>query len=236
MNIDPQFPWWTVANAVGSVLAITLCAAFTPVIRCLVRKLASWFPKTKDAERAREELEGIACEMRAEERIAFAVSLLLNRKKLSDELAEHTTEALLVKDVATVAADFFQCCAAAEAGVANFRTGIRSVMFILDRFGPRSLELEPGISSSLQVSLAKLVDSRSGWVSTIASLLKTNFRVAIASLTTANLPALSKATKVHRRLRRLVSELPSLEIELLQLLERLEEVRKIPSPSHHPSA
>ena len=76
MNMDPQFPWWAFANAIDSVLAMAACAAFTPVIRYIVRRLTSTRrPKTPDAERAREELEGMACEMGAGERIALAVSL-----------------------------------------------------------------------------------------------------------------------------------------------------------------
>src|ERR1700722_14749025 len=92
MNIDPQFPWWILADAAGGVLTLVVCAAFTPVIRHIVRRLTSVLPKTPDTERVQEELEGLVDEMSSEERIELAASLLLNITRLRDELAGQTAE------------------------------------------------------------------------------------------------------------------------------------------------
>jgi hypothetical protein len=95
--MDPQFPWWILANAIGGVLAIAACAAFTPVIRNIVRRRTSRLPNTPDTERVREELEGMASEMGVEERIVLAANLLLNITRLHNELAEWTAESPLTE-------------------------------------------------------------------------------------------------------------------------------------------
>ena len=97
MNIDPQFPWWILADAAGGVLTLVVCAAFTPVIRHIVRRLTSVLPKTPDTERVQEELEGLVDEMSSEERIELAASLLLNITRLRDELAGQTAEIQLME-------------------------------------------------------------------------------------------------------------------------------------------
>jgi hypothetical protein len=99
MNMDPQFPWWILANAIGGVLTLAAFAAFTPVIRYIVRRLTSTLPEAPDTERVREELEGMAAEMRAEERLVLAASLLLNISRLHDEFAARAAGTPLIEDM-----------------------------------------------------------------------------------------------------------------------------------------
>jgi hypothetical protein len=91
MKPDPQFPWWTLANAIGSLAAglgvLIACSGFKWIGRKLVRVRAASLPKGPHTNRATEELEGLADEMRASERIELIASLLINSRSLHRELA-----------------------------------------------------------------------------------------------------------------------------------------------------
>jgi hypothetical protein len=85
MSVDPQFPWWIVANAAGGIISGVAVAALKPVARFVARWRASKLSDKPHAERTREELEGMIAEFTATERAHITIKLLLDRGALSRE-------------------------------------------------------------------------------------------------------------------------------------------------------
>jgi hypothetical protein len=228
MSLDPQFPWWILANAIGGVLTAAACAAFTPVIRYIVRRLTSRLPTSPDTERAREELEGMANDMGIEERIALAATLLLHSKSLHDELSARAAETPLIKEMEATVAEFSQGCTLLYSTLASSRASARYCLLPLDTLNQLG-QLDPATATSLKPAVARLLDSRSKWVSLIADALSMTTSLH-ASLVSVNLPALVKTTtSEYQRLERLQSKEAELESDLRHLLKRMEEASDVTS-------
>jgi len=82
-------------------LLILPASALLPVCRLLIRWRAAKLPPGEGADRAREELEGLAEQFGAGERAEFEVSLLLRSRELSREIGERAVDKRKLSATAT---------------------------------------------------------------------------------------------------------------------------------------
>lgn len=231
MNIAPRFPWWIVANAIGTVVATAACTTFPRVIRSITRLRTSKLPKCPGAERAKEELEGWAIDLGAAERVEFAANLLLNLGKLQDELGERAAETQEPSQLATVATDLFELSAHLCSWLPLSRASARHIAYsYADLAGPVWHQIDPGAADSIKADVATLLEQRPKWVSATSQVLGMSATVAAASLATGNLRAFGKIMKQAFYLKGELRQEFEIRRELQRLRQSMEEAseRRIP--------
>jgi hypothetical protein len=115
MKIDPQFPWWIIANTLGGIASAIVISAWKPVTQFIARWRASKLPDKSGAERRREELEGLIAEFTAWERAQIALRLLLDDSALRPETVPQVCKSsgAVLRDLTQRDKAFLNLCAVA---------------------------------------------------------------------------------------------------------------------------
>jgi hypothetical protein len=122
--------------AIATLVVLIASCALKPVCRALIRWRAAKLPQGKDAERAREELDGIASELNSAERIELNGWTLTGFAELEREIAERTAE---VPNEYTLKASIASAVEVKNAQTANYNP---VAMAYVDTLIGKSTEIE----------------------------------------------------------------------------------------------